>query len=58
MMEADALSNKHIGTEHLLLGLLREKSPLVTELLAQKGISLEEVRKVFKEWTPDEFSTQ
>ena len=57
-MEADALSNKHIGTEHLLLGLLREKSSLVSELLAQKGLSLERVREVFKDWTPDEFSTQ
>ena len=56
-MEADALSNKHIGTEHLLLGILREKSA-AAELLAKKGISLEKVRTVFKEWTPDEFSLQ
>src|SRR5579859_3984385 len=55
MMEADALPNKHIGTEHLLLGLLREKSTFVAELLAQKGISLEGVRKVFQQWPPDEF---
>ena len=30
--EADQLSHKHIGTEHLLLGLLREEKCLAAEL--------------------------
>jgi 1-pyrroline-5-carboxylate dehydrogenase len=43
--EAESLSHKHIGTEHLLLGLLREKKCFAAEILTERGVQLEEVRK-------------
>jgi ATP-dependent Clp protease ATP-binding subunit ClpC len=42
--EADQLGHKHIGTEHLLLGLLREEKCLAAELLHFRGIQLAVVR--------------
>ncbi len=42
--EADALAHKHIGAEHLLLGLLREKGCYAAELLSEHGITLESAR--------------
>jgi ATP-dependent Clp protease ATP-binding subunit ClpC len=42
--EADALQHAHIGTEHLLLGLLREGASPAAQLLARHGIRLEKVR--------------
>src|SRR5215470_5179686 len=35
--EAERLSHKHIGTEHLLLGLLREKNSFGEQLLTEEG---------------------
>ncbi len=43
--EADGLSHKHIGNEHLLLGLLREEKCFATEILRQLGLSLDWLRK-------------
>jgi ATP-dependent Clp protease ATP-binding subunit ClpC len=43
--EAERLSHKHIGTEHLLLGLLREEKCFATELLHQRGVRLAEMRE-------------
>jgi len=42
--EAEALSNKHIGSEHLLLGLLREQECLAAKILQEHGIKLEGLR--------------
>jgi ATP-dependent Clp protease ATP-binding subunit ClpC len=42
--EADKLSSTPIGTEHLLLGLLREKQSDVPETLAKVGIDLRSAR--------------
>jgi ATP-dependent Clp protease ATP-binding subunit ClpC len=42
--EAERLGHKHIGTEHLLLGLLREKGCFALELLTARGVKLEAVR--------------
>jgi Clp amino terminal domain, pathogenicity island component len=42
--EADHLSHKHIGTEHLLLGALREKDCYATLLLNENGVTLESAR--------------
>ena len=39
--EAERLSHKHIGTEHLLLGLLREEKCFATEILHERGLRLE-----------------
>lgn len=44
--EADRLGHKHIGTEHLLLGVLREKDCLAANLLTERGLTLEQVREV------------
>jgi ATP-dependent Clp protease ATP-binding subunit ClpA len=44
MEEARRLNHLHIGTEHLLLGLLREPASVATEVLVSLGVSVEEVR--------------
>lgn len=43
--EAENLGHKHIGTEHLLLGLLREEKSFGATLLFQRGLRLETTRK-------------
>jgi Clp amino terminal domain, pathogenicity island component len=42
--EARALRHNYIGTEHILLGLLREEEGLAARVLESLGITLEEVR--------------
>jgi ATP-dependent Clp protease ATP-binding subunit ClpC len=42
--EAERLSHKHIGTEHLLLGLLREEKSLAAEILHERGLRLSAMR--------------
>jgi ATP-dependent Clp protease ATP-binding subunit ClpC len=42
--EADQLKSMPIGTEHLLLGLLRESKSPVPSLLAAAGINLHSAR--------------
>lgn len=43
-MEADALSHHYIGTEHLLLALLRQRESEAAGLLANYGITYEKAR--------------
>ena len=43
--EARKLDHKHVGTEHLLLGLLREPEGMAVRVLANVGIQLDKVRK-------------
>src|SRR5215471_18228834 len=43
--EAERLSNKHIGTEHLLLGLLREEKCFAAEILHERGLKLVAIRE-------------
>src|ERR1700678_225455 len=43
--EAQRLDHKHIGTEHLLLGLLREKKCFAAQLLGEQGLTLDSVRE-------------
>ena len=38
--EAERLNHKHIGTEHLLLGLLREEKCFAAEILHERGLRL------------------
>ena len=38
--EAERLCHKHIGTEHLLLGLLREEKCFAAEILQERGLRL------------------
>ena len=42
--EADRLLHRHIGTEHLLLGVLREERSAAAKELATHGITLEKAR--------------
>jgi ATP-dependent Clp protease ATP-binding subunit ClpA len=42
--ESRTLRHNYIGTEHLLLGLLREDEGLASELLRARGIGIEKVR--------------
>lgn len=43
--EADALGHKHIGSEHLFLGLLRESGSLAASILTSQRITLEKARE-------------
>lgn len=43
--EAERLSHKHIGTEHLLLGLLREEKCFAAEILTERGLRLASIRE-------------
>ncbi|MEP6756811.1 MAG: Clp protease N-terminal domain-containing protein, partial [Chthonomonadales bacterium] len=43
--EARQLSNNYIGTEHLLLGLIREGEGLAGRVLAKLGVDLERTRR-------------
>jgi uncharacterized protein (TIGR03435 family) len=47
--EADRLSQKNIGTEHLLLALLREERSVAAEVLAAKGVRIEAVHEAIAE---------
>jgi ClpA/ClpB-like protein len=42
--EARALKHNYLGTEHILLGLLREEEGVAARVLASLGITVEEVR--------------
>jgi ATP-dependent Clp protease ATP-binding subunit ClpC len=42
--EARALKHNYIGTEHILLGLLREEDGLGARVLASHGVTVEEAR--------------
>jgi len=44
-MEADRLLHNYSGPEHLLLGLLHERSTIATELLNAHGLRLDDVRQ-------------
>ncbi|HUY12906.1 MAG TPA: ATP-dependent Clp protease ATP-binding subunit [Terriglobia bacterium] len=43
--EAERLSHKHIGTEHLLLALLREEKSFAAEILHERGLRLTALRE-------------
>src|ERR1700710_2829510 len=43
--EAERLNHKHIGTEHLLLGLLREERCFAAEILHERGLRLSTIRE-------------
>jgi ATP-dependent Clp protease ATP-binding subunit ClpC len=43
--EAERMGHKHIGTEHLLLGLLREEGSFAADLLNERGVKLEAARE-------------
>jgi ATP-dependent Clp protease ATP-binding subunit ClpA len=43
--ESERLGDRHIGTEHLLLGLLREENSIAAEVLYTRGLRLSDVRQ-------------
>lgn len=43
--EAERLNHRHIGTEHLLLGILREEKCLAAEILREYGLRLDTIRE-------------
>jgi ATP-dependent Clp protease ATP-binding subunit ClpC len=48
--EADALEHDFLGSEHLLLGLLREAEGNAGRLLASLGLKIEVVRTAVSTW--------
>ena len=42
--EAERLNHRHIGTEHLLLGILREEKCVAGEILHERGLRLNAIR--------------
>lgn len=59
--ETERLNHKHLGTEHLLLGLLREKGCFAESILTERGLELEKVREELAKVTtekaaPSQFS--
>ena len=51
--ESNRLSQRHIGTEHLLVGLLCVRDTLAERLLRERGADLESARARFG-WAPEE----
>ena len=51
--EAERHSHKHIGTEHLLLGLLREEKCFAAEILMERGLRLPAIREELQRTTQE-----
>jgi excisionase family DNA binding protein len=49
VQEARGLDHHYLGTEHLLLGLLREEESLGSQVLRQSDVSLEKTRDLIKQ---------
>src|SRR5919205_2079246 len=43
--ESERLQHRHIGTEHLLLGILREDKSIAAEILYERGLRLNQIRE-------------
>ena len=43
--ESERLGHRHIGTEHLLLGILREEKSPAAEILYERGLRLNRIRE-------------
>src|SRR5665213_412447 len=56
--EAERLSHKHIGTEHLLLGLLREEKCFAAEILHERGLRLATIREELQRTTQEKAPAQ
>src|SRR3989442_3054492 len=49
VQEARSLGHHYIGTEHLLLGLLREEAGLASQILLKSVVTLEKARELVKQ---------
>jgi excisionase family DNA binding protein len=47
--EAQSLGHHYLGTEHLLLGLLREEEVFAYQVLSSVGVTLEKTRELIKQ---------
>jgi len=56
--EAERLSHKHIGTEHLLLGLLREEKCFAAEILHERGLRLSSIREELARTSQEKVAAQ
>jgi ATP-dependent Clp protease ATP-binding subunit ClpC len=56
--EAEQLSHKHIGTEHLLLGLLREEKSFAARLLHDRGVRIDPIRQQLSQLPHDPVSPE
>ncbi len=56
--EAERLSHKHIGAEHLLLGLLREEKCFAAEILHECGLKLAAIREELARTTQEKAPQQ
>ncbi len=54
--ESERLAHKHIGTEHMLLGLLREEKSVAAEILRERGLRLSIIREELGRGTPERHS--
>ena len=45
LREALRLRHRHIGTEHILLGLLREGDGLAAAVLTEAGVDIDDLRR-------------
>jgi ATP-dependent Clp protease ATP-binding subunit ClpA len=43
--ESNGLGDSHIGTEHLMLGLLRQKGSVAEKILHENGLGFTDVRQ-------------
>jgi hypothetical protein len=50
--EAERLNHMHIGTEHLMVGLLREEKCFAAQLLRERGLNLAFVREQVRQLDP------
>ena len=49
VQEAQSLGHHYLGTEHLLMGLLREEEGLANQVLSTSGVTLEKTRELVKQ---------
>jgi excisionase family DNA binding protein len=49
VQEAQSFGHHYIGTEHLLLGLLRQEEGLASQVLLKSGVTLEKARVLVKQ---------
>jgi hypothetical protein len=50
--EGELLRHKHVGTEHLLLGILREEKCLAARILLGRGVEIQIIRSKLAQSTP------
>jgi ATP-dependent Clp protease ATP-binding subunit ClpC len=55
--EAEQFNHRCIGTEHLLLGILREEKCLAAEILRERGLQLVAIREELAKSPPDQDQT-